>query len=41
MPALKGICIVLDALSMAARNFGKLPSEVIEKIKKQHKDDGD
>ena len=24
-----------DDLSMAARNFGKLPSEVIEKIKKQ------
>lgn len=30
-----------DDLSMAARNFGKLPSEVIEKIKKQHKEDGD
>jgi hypothetical protein len=26
---------------MAARNFGKLPREVIEKLKKQHKNDGD
>lgn len=30
-----------DDLRMAARNFGKLPEEVIEKLKKQHKDDGD
>lgn len=30
-----------DDLRMAARNFGKLPEEVIEKMKKQHKDDGD
>lgn len=30
-----------DDLRMAARNFGKLPEEVIDKLKKQHKDDGD
>ena len=30
-----------DDLRMAARNFGKLPREVIEKLKKQHKNDGD
>ena len=28
-------------LRMAARNFGNLPADVIEKLKKQHKDDGD
>lgn len=28
-------------LRMAARNFGNLPEDVIEKLKKQHKDDGD
>ena len=28
-------------LRMAARNFGKMPAEVIEIIKKQHKDDDD
>lgn len=30
-----------DDLRMAARNFGKLPEDVIEKLKKQHKNDGD
>lgn len=30
-----------EDLRMAARNYGKLPAEVIEKIKTQHKDDGD
>ena len=30
-----------DDLRMAARNFGKLPEAVIEKLKKQHKDNGD
>ena len=30
-----------DNLRMAARNFCKLPEDVIEKLKKQHKDDGD
>lgn len=30
-----------DDLRMAARNFGKLPEEVIDKLKKQHKDNGD
>lgn len=29
-----------DDLRMAARNFGNLPEDVIEKLKKQHKDDG-
>ena len=28
-------------LRMAARNFGKLPEDVVEKLKQQHKDDGD
>lgn len=28
-------------LRLAARNFGNLPADVIEKLKKQHKDDGD
>ena len=28
-------------LRMAARNFGNLPADVIDKLKKQHKDDGD
>ena len=28
-------------LRMAARNFGELPDNVVEKLKKQHKDDGD
>ena len=28
-------------LRMAARNFGNLPEDVIEKLKKQHRDDGD
>ena len=28
-------------LRMAARNFGNLPEDVIEKLKKQHKYDGD
>lgn len=28
-------------LRMAARNFGQLPEDVVEKLKKQHKDDGD
>ena len=30
-----------DNLRMAARNFGKLPEDVIEKLKMQHKNDGD
>lgn len=33
--------VLQDDLRMAARNFDKLPGEVIEKLKKQHKDDGD
>ncbi len=28
-------------LRLAARNFGNLPEDVIEKLKKQHKNDGD
>lgn len=28
-------------LRMAARNFRNLPGDVIDKLKKQHKDDGD
>lgn len=34
-------CVPQDDLRMAARNFGKLPEDVIDKLKKQHKDDGD
>jgi len=34
-------CVSQDDLRMAARNFGNLSGEVIKKLKKQHKDDGD
>lgn len=30
-----------EDIRMAARNFGKLPEDVIEKLKKQHKGNGD
>ena len=33
--------LLQNDLHMAARNFGNLPEDVIEKLKKQHKDDGD
>ena len=30
-----------DGYSMAARNFGKLPKDVLDKMKRQHKRDKD
>ena len=33
--------LLQEDIHMVARNFGKLPGDVIEKLKKQHKGNGD